>query len=162
MPPQQQDRARKRATYLTLIGVFTGAFVAFTGREKREGNRLDIGPYDLALLGLATFRTARITAFDQVTEPLRAPVTETNEEGGVEPKGTGAQQAIGELISCPTCVGTWIAALLVYALRLAPIPTRVFLAILAAGGIAEALDYAVGAFDASAKASRAQAEQAGA
>ncbi len=52
-------------------------------------------------------------------------------------KGHGVQRAIGELLSCPICVGTWAAAGMVYGLHLAPRPTRVFLSIMGATGAAE-------------------------
>jgi len=55
-------------------------------------------------------------------------------------EGDGAKRAIGELISCPICTGTWIAALLTYGLYLAPGPTRVLLTILGASGAAELLN----------------------
>ena len=135
------DLPKRRATYLTLIGIFGGCYAAFSAWEQKRGEELDIGALDLAMLGLATYRVGRVVAFDAVTEPLRAPVTEER-DGGVEPKGSGVRRALGELVSCPTCIGTWIAAGSVYGLRLAPRPTRTFLAIMAAGGLAEVLDYA--------------------
>jgi len=144
---RQRDQPRERATYLTLIGLFLGVFAAFSRREKEERGALKLAPLDLVLLGLATFRGGRIAAYDRVTEPLRAPVTETqpDEYGASEnvvAAGSGVRKAIGELVSCPTCVGTWIAAGLVYGLRIAPRPTRLFLAFMGAMGLAELLDSA--------------------
>jgi hypothetical protein len=52
-------------------------------------------------------------------------------------EGSGVQKAIGALIACPTCSGTWAAAFMVYGLRVAPGPTRLFLAIMSATGLAE-------------------------
>src|SRR5262249_12505893 len=52
-----------------------------------------------------------------------------------------AQPALGELLSCPSCVGTWAVAGLVYGLHLAPRPTRVFLTIMSAAGVAELLQW---------------------
>jgi hypothetical protein len=136
----------RRATYITLVGLFLSLLGAFALRE-REANDLDaIDPFDMALLGLSTYRVSRLTSYDQVTEWLRAPITQTEStQGGgatIVPKGRGAQRALGELISCPTCVGTWVAGGLVYGLAVAPRPTRAFLAIIGASGIAELLDSA--------------------
>ena len=83
-------------------------------------------------------------AFDHIAEPLRAPfaktVTDRNGAGSVVvPKGRGAMRSIGQLISCPICVGTWIAALLVYLLYFFPGPTRVFITMTAVIGLAELL-----------------------
>jgi hypothetical protein len=47
-----------------------------------------------------------------VTSPLRAPFVEGEaHEGGEEPiREGGMPQAIGELVTCTRCIGTWIAA----------------------------------------------------
>ena len=156
--PQLPDLPRRRATYLTLVGLFAGAFAAFSAREHEKGKELKLGALDLATLGLASYRTGRIIAFDQVTEPLRAPLTRQS-NGGTEPKGSGVQRALGELVSCPSCIGTWIAAGSVYGLRLVPAPTRAFLAFMAAGGVAELLDYATEALDKARRAAEARTKQ---
>ena len=151
------DTTQKRATYLSLMAVFGTVFaVTAEASKKRSGGR-GIAPLDIGLVGLAAYRTGRLLAFDQVTEPLRAPFTETV-DGNVQPKGEGAQSALGELFSCPTCIDTWVAAALVLGLRVAPIPTRTYMAVMSASGVAEILDYAVNAFDGSNKASQAAAD----
>ncbi len=43
---------------------------------------------------------------------------------------------MGELVSCPVCIGTWVAAGLVYGLHLAPRPTRVYVTVMSATGLA--------------------------
>jgi hypothetical protein len=156
-----QDLAKKRATYLTLMGGMAGLFGAITSTGGAKGRQLAFSALDVGLLGLATYRAGRVIALDQVTEPLRAPFTKTTGDG-TEPRGTGAQRAIGELVSCPTCIATWIGAGLVYGLRVAPAPTRAFLAIMSASGIAELLDYATNALDGSRQAALARAELASA
>lgn len=152
------DVSERRRTYLTLMGVFAGLFAAVSTRARSSGTTPEIGALDLATLGLATYRTGRIIAFDAVTEPLRAPFT-TPSDGGTEPAGTGVRHAVGELLACPTCIGTWIAAAAVYGLRLAPTPTRLALTIMAAGGIAELLDYATEALDKGGRAAATRGEQ---
>jgi hypothetical protein len=144
MASSNQDKEEQRATYLTLISIFLSLVGLFSLRDRR-GRESKLEPFDFALLGLATFRAGRLAAYDKVTEPLRAPFTETKpDESGAgestDPKGKGMQRAIGELISCPTCIGTWIAAFLVYGLRLAPGPTRLLITILASTGLAELLN----------------------
>lgn len=97
---------------------------------------------DLALTGLATFRLGRLVAFDRVMEPLRHPFARTvpDETGAgesVEPAGIGARQAVGQLLTCPICAGTWIAAGLVSGLVWLPDLTRFFLWMTAAIGLVE-------------------------
>lgn len=159
--PEKQEYATK----LSLIGIFLSIFVAFVSRQplarKRRGED-GFERFDLALLGLATFRLGRLASFEQVTEPLRKPFTETvpDETGAgetVQPRGSGARRALGELISCPICSGTWIAALLVYALHTMPGPTRIFLRIMSSIGIAEILNDLTESLSWSAQAARKRA-----
>ena len=137
----------QRATYLTLTGLFLSAFTAFTMRERKHGKKLDLRPFDLVLLGFSTYRLGRMTVYDKVTEPLRQPFTATAPDSSgagktTVPKGQGARRAIGELFSCPICMGTWIAAGLVYGLDIAPRATRAFLAITSSVGVAEVINAA--------------------
>src|SRR5262249_5956192 len=47
---------------------------------------------------------------DEVTSFLREPFVEGHaHEGGEEPAEGGSRQAIGELLTCTRCVGTWTA-----------------------------------------------------
>jgi hypothetical protein len=78
---------------------------------------LDRDPYehttlDLATLALATFKAARTLSGDEVTSFLREPFVEGHaHEGDERPlENGGMRQAIGELVTCSRCAGTWIAA----------------------------------------------------
>ncbi len=156
---EQEQVQRERLTYMTLVGLFLGVLGIFVARERGQKQDFAIGPRDLALLGLATYRAGRVVAYDRVAEPFRAPVTETVPDEfdageNVIAEGAGVQKAIGELVSCPTCVGTWVAAGLVYGLHLAPGPTRLFAAILGVSGLAEIVSDASEALTWSAQAAR--------
>jgi hypothetical protein len=139
---------QERLTYISLIGIFTSLFGAVAFGKRRTLERNEITPTDLALLSLATYRAGRLAAYDRVTEPLRDPITETVPDEydageNVVADGTGVQKALGELVSCPTCVGTWAAAGMLYGMQIAPGPTRLFAGILAVSGTAEILNSAV-------------------
>ena len=79
-----------------------------------------ISSFSLILLGLATFRLTRLLVYDQITDFIRRPFHEIEEEiqedGTVEEyihiKGKGIQRFIGELLSCHWCTGIWSAAFL--------------------------------------------------
>ncbi len=159
---EKEQVQRERLTYVTLVGLFLGVLGIFVSREHDRKQTFAISPRDLALLGLATYRAGRVVAYDRVAEPFRAPVTETVPDEfdageNVVAEGTGVQKAIGELVSCPTCVGTWVAAGLVYGLHLAPGPTRLFAAILGVSGLAEIVSDASEALTWSAQAARKHA-----
>lgn len=142
MPAVDGATASRRATYSALTGVFLGVFALVSRRKPADGKEFRLGPFDLLQLGLASYRMGRMISYDKVFETYRSPVTETVPDASgfgetVEAKGQGVQQALGDLICCPICVGTWAAAFLVYGLRLAPRPTRMMLAIMSSVGLAE-------------------------
>jgi Protein of unknown function (DUF1360) len=156
-----QELTERRTTYAGLNGLFLALLVAFAHRQRNKRDNLELRPFDLALLGLATMRLGRLVAYDKVFETWRLPVAETQpDESGagdtVEPKGRGFQRALGELISCPICAGTWIAVGLVYGLRIAPHFTRALLAIMSAVGVAEILNNTVDVLEWNAQAAREQ------
>ena len=127
--------------YTFLSGVFNLALALFCWRKRPEPVTLR----DWAMLVLATFRMSRLLAYDNVMQAYRAPVAEVvpHDSGAGETTqakpGAGIKRAIGELITCPVCNGTWIAAGLVYGLCLAPKYTRTLMTIMSAVGATEIL-----------------------
>ena len=99
--------------YALLTAAFAGG-LAGAGALARALHR---DPYqhtalDLAALALATFKAARTLSNDEVTSFLREPFVEGRAHaGGEDPRTSGGmRQAIGELVTCSRCVGTWVAA----------------------------------------------------
>jgi hypothetical protein len=84
-----------------------GGVAKLLGRDAREHT-----PLDLVVLGAATFKAARTISSDEVTSFLREPFVEGRaKEGDEDPVETGdVRQAIGELVTCSRCIGTWVAA----------------------------------------------------
>jgi hypothetical protein len=73
------------------------------------------------VLSAATFKASRTLTRDDVTSFLREPFVEGDALGSDErPAGEGMQRAIGELITCSRCTGTWVAAGLTSTQILAP------------------------------------------
>jgi hypothetical protein len=108
-----------------------GLVARLLDRDPREHRALD-----LAVLGLATFKAARTIARDDVTSFLREPFVEgAAHEGGESPVPTGdVRQAIGELVTCSRCIGTWVAAALTMTQLTAPQFGRLLSWTLATGG----------------------------
>jgi hypothetical protein len=123
--------------YAAIMGTFVsgiagaGLLAKALGRDPQQHR-----PIDLAMLGLATFKAARTVSRDQVTSFLRDPfVEEAAHHGGEEPVHTGdMRQAIGELVTCSRCVGTWVAAGLTTTQVIAPRFGRLLTWTLAAAG----------------------------
>jgi Protein of unknown function (DUF1360) len=125
-------------SYTTIVSLFGGG-LALAGvlahalhRDPREHDALD-----LVVLGAATFKASRTIARDEVTSFLRDPFVEGEaHEGGEEPVETGdMRQAIGELVTCSRCIGTWVAAGLACTQILAPRFGRMLTWTLAAAGV---------------------------
>jgi len=99
--------------YAAIMGVFAGG-LATAGALARA---LDRDPQchtalDFAVLGAAAFKAARTLSHDEVTSFIRQPFVQGDAHSGEdeEPVGDGINQAIGELVTCSRCVGTWVAA----------------------------------------------------
>lgn len=141
-------RKDTKSSYAMLSGLFNLGLALFCWRRKPEL----IGLKDWGLLALATFRMSRLVAYDKVMQTYREPVVEVvpHDSGAgdttqAKPELMGIKRALGELISCPICNGTWISAGLVYGLCLAPNYTRTLMTVMSAVGAAEILN---GAFEA--------------
>ena len=131
----QTDHA-PQAAYAAIMGTFAAGLggaallARMLGREPREN-----GSLDLVILSLATFKTARTIARDELGSFIREPFVE-----GEDPVGSGdLRQAIGELVTCSRCVGTWIAGGLTATQIIAPRFGRVLTWSLAAAGANDVL-----------------------
>ncbi len=125
--------------YAAIVGVFAGGLGVAgllsrsLGRDPQCQTTLD-----LAVLSAATFKAARTLARDEVTSFLREPFVEGKAHSGEdeEPVQTGGvEQAIGELVTCSRCVGTWAAAGLAATQILAPRFGRLLTWSLASAGL---------------------------
>jgi len=102
----------------TFLGgvVLTGVLARTLGRDPQCNTGLD-----LAVLGLATFKASRTLSHDKVTAFIREPFVKGDAyDGDEEPVEGGVEQALGELVTCSRCIGTWAAAGLTGVQVLAP------------------------------------------
>ena len=103
-----QDRPPYEA-YATIVGGFFAglAAVAAAARRSQPGTALD-----LIALSAATFKASRTLSRERVGSFVRQPFVEGEADRGEEeqPAGEGMQRALGELVTCTRCVGTWTAA----------------------------------------------------
>jgi hypothetical protein len=147
--PGFTDSARREyATKMVLSLVFAAAVALFyflSGQARLLEIMRSWSVFDFVLLSLATYRLGHLVAYDRVMEPFRSPFARTVPDStgageSVEAKGEGVRHTIGQLITCPICAGTWIAAGLVFALAWLPELTRIFLWMTAAIGLAELIN----------------------
>ena len=144
MPEQPPYRA-----YAAIMGTFLVGMGAVSGLAAARNRPLqEMATIDLALLGLATFKASRTVARDKVTSFVREPFVEGEAYDGEDEKPTHEtemKQALGELVTCTRCIGTWIGASLAATQILAPRTGRLLTSVLAAGAVN---DFLLAGFDA--------------
>ena len=101
-------------SYAAIAAFFLGgiATVAAVSRRAPAASTLD-----LIALSTATFKASRTLSRERVASFVREPFVEGEDE---RPAGEGLQRALGELVTCPRCVGAWTAAGLASSQMLAP------------------------------------------
>src|SRR5689334_19012085 len=100
-PTKPIDYATLSASYGALVGALVVA--------ARDTGKDPIRPIELPMLGLATFTIAKVVAKEKVDSWIREPFLEERPDGERRPKGRRLRYAVGELLSCTRCVGTWSA-----------------------------------------------------
>ena len=100
-------------SYAALVAAYSGGLVAAGVLARELGRRAATNTaLDFAVLAAANFKAARTISRDKVASFVREPFVEgeayTGE--GETPAGDGVKRAIGELVTCTRCIGTWTAA----------------------------------------------------
>lgn len=136
---------KRRQADTTKI-VLATIFMSVLGLMVQWVKPIKLSAYDVLSIVFATLRLSRMIAFDKVFEPYRRPiaVTKPDESGAGDTTAprqkNGIILSLGQLITCPICIGTWIAAGLVYGLHLIPKATRLFLMVFSTIGMVEVLN----------------------
>lgn len=118
--------------------IFIGLNAFFIWELGPRFSRVHVTWLELLIFGLAVYRLANIISNEQLTKPLREPFVDEKQKGGkmIEvPKRRGFLGAMGSLIYCPSCTGTWIAAIFVYSFVVWPLPAEIIALIFALSGI---------------------------
>jgi hypothetical protein len=134
------------AGYVASMAIFTvglGAAVFWVARRRPALPTLR----DVGLLGAATHKLSRILSKDFVTAPIRAPFTrragsEGAGEGHDEARGGPLRRAVGHLLTCPYCLGPWIATGLGTSMAKWPLPAGFVARVLSAVAVSDFLHLA--------------------
>ena len=150
-PPQERPPL---AAYATFATVFHAAMASAVMAANRSGRDLPehVEPGDLVLIGTASYKLSRLISKKKVTAFVRAPFTELEGRGGPaeleeKPRGRGLQRAVGELLTCPYCLGLWASGGFHAGLLFAPRATRFSASVLTALTISDFLQMAYKAFE---------------
>jgi Protein of unknown function (DUF1360) len=140
------------ATYAALSTLFASGYLALLIASRRGRLELpeEVDFKDLVILGAATHKLSRLISKDKVMSFARAPFQRRERDAATgevteEPRGTGSQRAIGELLGCPYCLGLWISAGLFIGLAIAPRETRFATSTLTALSLSDFLQLAYSA-----------------
>src|SRR3954464_2199543 len=126
-PARTRDYAALSAGWGAALGT-----VLLAARDKGDE---PVGAAEVVPLGLATFALSKLVAKEKVDKWVRDPFVEERPDGERRPRGRGLRYAVGELLTCTRCVGTWSALGLV-ALRVTrPREARVVSAVLGASAL---------------------------
>jgi hypothetical protein len=121
-------------SYAAIAGVFLGGVttVAALSRGAPAGRALDF-----LALSAATFKASRTLSRERVASFVRQPLVEGEAETGEgeQPAGEGLQRALGELVTCPRCIGAWSAAVLASSQMVSPRFGRLLTWSLGAAGV---------------------------
>lgn len=118
--------------YAAIAGSFVAGLGAVAALARRSPPATAL---DLFALSAATFKASRTLSREKVASFVREPFVEGHAELGEDerPEGEGLHRAVGELLLCTRCIGTWSAAALASSQMLTPRFGRLVTWTLAAG-----------------------------
>jgi Protein of unknown function (DUF1360) len=146
------DDERPLGAYAALTATFmvVGAGALAAARNRDVPVRERIAAWDIVAAGVASQRVSRHVTRSKSTGFVRAPFTRYMGAAGggevrEEARGSGLRRAIGELLTCPYCLSTWVSAAFVIGLVAAPRTTRLVAALFTVETLADFLQLAYGA-----------------
>ncbi len=134
---------RERLTYTLLSGIFVLAIGLYSLRFVTVA----LTPLLWLQLAFAVYRIGRMISYDKVFETYRMYFVEvvpdpTGEGDTTQARGVGVRRALGDLICCPICAGTWVAGALMVGLVVLQDFTLLAINIFSIVGVAELLNAA--------------------
>jgi hypothetical protein len=128
----------QKVAYAFLEATFFASIIILTIIAPIKSIELWLLPF----LVMAVFRSAITISENEIMGWLREPFTDTLPDScgageAVHPKGKGWKRAIGGLIACPICTGTWTALTLVAAYAVAHNFGVILIVVLGSAGFSE-------------------------
>lgn len=102
------DGETRPVDYAAINAVWISLAAALVAGTRGRASRDPIANRELLPLAAATFAVSKAVARERIGTWVREPFVE--EEGHrQQPKGGRLRRALGELVTCTRCVGTWSA-----------------------------------------------------
>ncbi len=118
--------------------VLSSGYAALAGAvllAARDYGDEPVHPAEIVPLGVATFALSKLIAKEKVETWVREPFVEELPDGDRRPKGRGLRYAVGELLTCPRCLGAWTSLGLVGLRVVRPREARLVIGLLGASAI---------------------------
>lgn len=93
--------------YAAINAVWISLVAALLAGSRGRASEDPISNRELIPLAAATFSLSKAVARERIGTWVREPFVD--EEAGRRPKGGRLRRAVGELVTCTRCVGTWSA-----------------------------------------------------
>jgi Protein of unknown function (DUF1360) len=93
--------------YAAINAVWMSLMAALVAASRKRGGTDPITNQELVPLAAATFAVSKAVARERIGTWVREPFVDQTE--GQKPKGSRLRRAVGELVTCTRCVGTWSA-----------------------------------------------------
>lgn len=128
-----------------FVATATAASLAVRASDRAVPGRYDV--QDLLVGGVAVHKLSRLVTKSSVASPIRAPFTKFEGRAGPSehdesPRGDhGVRHTVGELLTCPFCLGVWLSGAYVAGLVVSPRPTRTAAALLVVSAVSDALQH---------------------
>ena len=95
--------------YAAINAVWVSLVAALVAGTRGRASRDPITNRELVPLAAATFAVSKAVARERIGSWVREPFVEETEGEQQKPKGSRIRRAVGELVTCTRCVGTWSA-----------------------------------------------------
>src|SRR3954468_21403740 len=101
------DEETRSVDYAAINAVWVSLAGALVASSRRRAADDPITNKELIPLAAATFAVSKAVARERIGSWVREPFVD--DTLGQKPKGGRLQRAVGELVTCTRCVGTWSA-----------------------------------------------------
>ena len=104
----RMDRETRPVDYAAINAVWVSLTAALVAATRGRASEDPITNRELIPLAAATFAVSKAVARERIGAWVREPFVD-EERGRAAPKGSRIRRALGELVTCTSCVGTWSA-----------------------------------------------------